>query len=392
VSTVTMMSGMLPMTDEQECGLLRSFLCGFPDKVARRMTLEEAATLGVIPRHRKIAFTVCTSQEPVFLENNATVHLEGDNEYVCFAEMLELTRVKKGKAVIGDDDYDDFEDEDEDEVFEVGRNGDEDYVDNEDEEAKAKRVQKREEEATREQALKDEEEPVVEKRIVLRGVSIVQTKWLAVDAFGVCRLFKPKAVQLPRYDGKSDRTTRIMQAHYGSRLWPLGSLAVGTEQARNAMSGAAAVGLSDCGAFATGLLEGRVFSELKMFATCLVGDPLDTSRGGNVAGVSGKRVVMDLVSCLERRSVCTRTLLVQEWRNDPGYLQTEYLQWIRKGIQRTRAETGFLKLVASKVRAAMLAEQRDAAREAAVIARSRTKLIGNANGEDGEGEEGEEDE
>ena len=215
---------LAPMTEEVENGLIRSFLCGFPDQVARRMTIRETGEAGVIPRRRKIAFTTAnsgTSEEPVFLGSFGSVLLEEEHEFVCYAEVVEVSRRDKKDPAHADSDGDDYDESDDDMVHMEKSNEAEGN-----DESVARRVKGGIQVAEDGVAIAASGGAAVSSRRILRGVSCVQRRWLQVDARSMCSVsvvppsscaLSIKNVSNRLYDSRTDRVVRIARACYGRR-------------------------------------------------------------------------------------------------------------------------------------------------------------------------------
>jgi hypothetical protein len=328
--------GLPPMTDVQETCLLRSLLSGFPDRVARRMTLEEAALSGVIPRRRKVAFTVSSFEEsPAFLDTCSSVHLEAENEFVCYADMLQVCEPTGGQCTQdrthhGDhDDYDDIEGP---------------CLSDPGEDLFARQTPSNLVSFSGPERRRAAQPDIPASRLVLRNVSVVQSRWLAVDAAGMCKHVIPEGGRSLRYESSMDSFSHVVEAKYGPRQWSLGHVSIGlehvdessdhTEEAMHAMY---------C-AFGTALLQGRVFAELRAFADKLCGNALD------VSGPAGGRRALELVGALARTAVRSRRALVKVWM-EPGrdkFLCNEYLAWVRER-HRTDAAVVWKDMVKSHV-------------------------------------------
>ncbi|CAN8076314.1 unnamed protein product [Agarophyton chilense] len=179
-----------PADERTESNVIRCFLKGFADRVARRMTRDEGAEAGIGPRRLRTAFMVRGGK--VALIEKAGYGAEA-GEFIVFAQLIERkVRVKGGvaaaAAAAAADDYDgesDGEDTDGEDADGEGADGD-----------------------GRER-----------KELVLRGVCTIDKQWLAEDAAQLCRV---GSAQRAWFDDKEGAAKQQASVSYGS--WTLGTL------------------------------------------------------------------------------------------------------------------------------------------------------------------------
>lgn len=261
-----------PMSEEIEVGLLRAFLCGFPDQVARRMTREEAAGMGVIPRRRKIAFTAHGCDEPVFLETVSTVALEEELELVAYAEILRTSR-RSDCPALGKDLGDNVVDacDAEGSGLENGNDADE-CVSTEANDGPTGTVS----------PLLEEQ---VQARLTMRCATVISPKWLPVDARSICTFAPSRSAPAPLWDSKACQISRVASARYGPRQWAIGSIALPVKTFRFLTSNPGPVGIAaalreEGVVFAIAIVNGNVLEELMQFASV-------SSKGGGRIAVFG---------------------------------------------------------------------------------------------------------
>lgn len=222
--------------------ILRSFLSGFPDHVARRMTRREAAALGVIPRRQRLAFTVASHEGPVFLESSSSVRLDTNVEFVCFSELVEV-HIPKKKAL--QEEIDDYSESDEDNGMKIVEDG----------EANGEEEKERATGACKE----------MESRVVMRGATVVEAGWIVEEATGMCHFGRASETVEAEYDARLETIVERVPASYGKHRWPLGMTAVPVNLLQRLQK------RSDhdherrrayCVAFSRALLTGKVRKEL----------------------------------------------------------------------------------------------------------------------------------
>lgn len=243
--------------------LLRAVVAGFGDRIARRMSRDEAAAAGVIPRLMRRAFvTPFMGAKPVFLEGGSPVRVIGGSDFVCFTELVEV-EVRKRRVVEEDEEHDDYEESE----YEDDQDGPMDEA--AEENARQKEKEKEKEKERKEMETRKAKQ--VTKRLVMRGASVVEAKWIMHEAGGMCHwsLIRDKD---PEYDSDMESVTERVAVSYGPSRWRLGWRRVTVEEA-----GKIAEGRRDlhCAAFAKGLVEGRVREGLRIdrnegkFEVCL---------------------------------------------------------------------------------------------------------------------------
>lgn len=200
------LSSLQPPTNAVERHIFRSFLSGFPDQVARRMSRREAAAMGVIPKRQKLAFTVPGRDEPVFLESSSSVRLDTDVEFVCYSDLVEIQRTKFKQAK--EEDVDDYE-ESEDEVATDGneRKSNIEGSDDMDESVPAGKT-------------------MSERRVIMRGATVVRPEWVIEEATSMCHFTPKSGLVEAEYDAKAETVVESIPASYGRHHWPLGKARV----------------------------------------------------------------------------------------------------------------------------------------------------------------------
>lgn len=223
--------------------IFRSLLSGFPDRVARRMTRHEAATRGVIPKRQKIAFSIASQEDPVFLEGSSSVHLDSMVEFVCFSDLVEVqTPIVSKENEEDKDDYEESEGEEED---------------NDDRKSGEKPT-------TADSVAQGYES---EKRIVMRGATVVESGWVAEEATSMCNFRKGKdGPEVAKYDKRLETVVESVAVSYGKHHWPLGTKGVPVSLLKQLYGeDVSAERKRDyCHVFARALVRGSIRSELKL--------------------------------------------------------------------------------------------------------------------------------
>lgn len=187
--------------------IVRAMLGGFPDKIARRLSREEAAALGVKSRWQSSAFAANEYSEVVFLPAGSTVRLSNEVSFVVFSQLMKIGGKKKIKK-----DADKKEDRD-------------DYDESEEEEVKKD----------------EEEEEVTEERTIMEGVSVVKAQWIANNATTMCWFEVEKKRTTGgitcHFDRDLDSVMLKMGVMYGRRKWKLGSMSVPLGKALRILQG-----------------------------------------------------------------------------------------------------------------------------------------------------------
>lgn len=341
-------SVLAPMSGEQEVGVVRSILSGFPDQVARRMTIEEAGVYGVAPRLRKLGFTVCSREGAVFLDSRSSVRLERDVEYVCYAELAEVGR-RGGGGGSGengesgrDGEHDDYD------LQECGEAGDSDDVGEGGAESKADAIDGADNEGvrrSREVAALASGRTATERaadggaagegRIVLRCASVVRPAWLALDAAPLCRAVVAMPVR-STYDTARDRVEVAVTCHYGVRRWDAGGRLVSVREAERLLVDERDV--DDVAGVSNGAHVARVReSAAQAFAEALAGGKVkgvgdDCAGGRRVEGGARLAAVERLTRCLARARGAgsdggwSRRAVTARWAADGGgaFLRDEF--------------------------------------------------------------------
>lgn len=233
-----------------EEGIMRSFLSGFPDQIARRMTRHEAAALGVIPRQQKVAFVVSNREEPVFLESSSSLQLTMDAEFVCFSDLVRAERKKKSER--GAEEKDDYEESDEDSEEEEEKEEDEDESDGRDREEIAEDTAKG---------------GATISKLLLRGATVVKRLWIIEEATSMCRFSLPSIATTsePTYSTTHQSVCEQVLCRYGNHQWSLGNIGLPIpmigqliKQTSKTDTRSAAQAM----VFAKAILEGRVSAQL----------------------------------------------------------------------------------------------------------------------------------
>ena len=220
-------SPLKPPDSITETHILRSLICGFPDQIARRMTREEAASLGIIPRRQKIAFVLQDREEPAFLESGTSVRLNSNTDFVCFTSLEEIRT--PAYRVSQKDEQDDYEESSGDEK--------EDSDDNR-------------EEIDDEKQPDENDQDDGDRRLVLRGATPVLPLWIFSEAQALCEIKRGAEPKELRYDSDQESATELVTVRYGKAKWGLGAMRVPCQDGRGAP------------ALAIALLSGQVRSYL----------------------------------------------------------------------------------------------------------------------------------
>lgn len=301
--------------------LLRAVVAGFGDRIARKVPQDEAASMGVIPKYMSRAFKVANRKDAVFLNGNSAVRVMGDTEFVVFTELEEVAVLPKDISSKADelregrDDYIDSEEDDQEDVHVDGVCRSKDAVSMEKQNSGNKR-------------LDAEEMNEVERRVVMRGVSVINRAWISEEAGAMCTL-NVKKDEEPRYDVRVGVVMDAVRARYGPEGWAVGWRWVDVEQ----LAGKLVNGVDEerrskwCSAFATALLQGAVCENVLFRPTegrvdvChrVVTDVLSELEIFSVEGVRRvghvfvDRVVSTISACC---SIKTRERVEMHWRTN----------------------------------------------------------------------------
>lgn len=243
----------VPPKDDVVDELLRAIVAGFGDRIARKLSRDEAASMGVIPRLMSRAFKVCGKKEAVFLPGLCSIRITGDTEFVVFAG-LEEVKIRPKKSSNKTDERGETKDdytESEEEINEIG-------VENNEDREKQGNTKKKDAEKD------DKAEEQMERRVVMRGVSIVKREWVGEEAVGMCH-FSIKRDEEPKYDSRIGAVLDAVRVHYGLERWTTGWrwMDVDSTNTMNMM-----VNIDDerrkkwCEAFARALVSGSVHKQL----------------------------------------------------------------------------------------------------------------------------------
>ncbi len=206
--------------------VLRAMICGFPDKIARRLSRDESSALGVARRWQNCAFAVSGCREAVFLSSRSAVRLGNEVEYVVFGQLVRTSDSRKrGQRAVdacendGEDEYkeDDAKwDADDSNKDECGEKEDDKVIADVDEPGCGGRNPK-------------------ESRIMMENVSVVNATWIANNATSMCEMDVSRDSMRTAnkygvrcvYDSKRDMVQVSMKAKYGGSKWNLGTVMVG---------------------------------------------------------------------------------------------------------------------------------------------------------------------
>lgn len=295
-----------PMSDAQDVGLIRSLLCGFPDYVARRLSREDARLHGCSKNLEARAFATSTESVLVYVKSESSLEIGDDVEYVCFTELAEVTTPHgidttrdvledvshEGDTCTDDDDCDE-EDDSADCVNENPRSDDVfEYND-----------------GTQPKRFNVSSDCFAKKRrkLVISGVSILQSKWIADDCTAMCKFKTQESRHRARYDSRRDCVLRLERVFYGNKSWPIGTVWLPFQVDSPEHLRAA------CTAFGLSLLCGEVLEGL----CCGLPKPALENRLGV------------LVATLYARRVHSRAQLIAEWLSEAGrpcFGRDEYLK------------------------------------------------------------------
>lgn len=228
--------------------LLCAVVAGFGDRIARRLSRDEAAAAGVIPKLMNRAFAVVGLQVPVFLEGGSSVRLTRDVTYICFSELVEV-KVRPRKR--GGDEQDDYlESDDDEEIVMDGRNQEGEHI------RKEHEIKNRSEKAVK----YDEHVQDAPKRIVMRRASTVDSRWIIEEAQGMCEWSLIRESE-PEYNEEKECVAEQVTVRYKGSGWNLGRKWVTVDEAGAMVEGRTTAHYA---AFAKALISGRVDKDLYM--------------------------------------------------------------------------------------------------------------------------------
>ncbi len=317
-----------------ETCIIRAMLCGFPDKIARRLSRDEAAAVGVPSRWCGSAFGVGGCSEPVFLQSGSSVRLHSDLQYVIFGQLVRTGHERKARG--GGSTAKGINEGTKEEV-----NHEADRVESEDEyeewsmdnmEATVEAVYGGSEAVVGAQGMKREEDV---GRIVMENVSAISSTWVAQNAATMCEYSAHKAflqrergaagaavTGLCTYDPKRDAVLVTLTSSYGSQQWKMGSTRVRYRLAMRLLAvheeerTLEAVRSAGSIAFANALVNGDVNCVAGLGATI-------TARGDRGTGSS---VARQVAAALRTRDVMSvRELQAHAGEADESFL-SEFLK------------------------------------------------------------------
>eukprot|EP00178_Gracilaria_changii_P015190 TRINITY_DN4256_c0_g1_i1.p1 TRINITY_DN4256_c0_g1~~TRINITY_DN4256_c0_g1_i1.p1 ORF type:complete len:917 (-),score=160.82 TRINITY_DN4256_c0_g1_i1:2291-4969(-) len=256
-----------PADERTETSVIRCFVKGFADRVARRMTRDEGAEAGIGPRRLRAAFMI-RGGRTALIENARCIADAG--EFIAFAQLIERqVKVKKhvsehgGTWATTHDDYDEVEGES----------------------ACDERQQTRE----RQHGAKE---------LVLRSVCTIDKQWLAEDAAQLCETGHVSRAWFDDKDGGIRWQANVSYAN-----WPLGCVTVRAAAARVAVR--ATVAMLD--AMADALLRelcgeqlARVPSAVRDAARCAMRDALRGQQRVLAFGELSEAALRDARACVAR--------------------------------------------------------------------------------------------
>lgn len=216
-----------PPDDAAVRAVAQAVVAAFGDRVARKVSREKAATLGVIPRLAGRAFEVQGRGGAVLVAGESVVRVRA-GDLVCFTELEEVV-VRRKRDVAEDDVHDE-------------------YVDSEEEEREEEEMAKKENGKVTDG----------ERRVVMRGVSAVRAEWVAGQATGLCRR-RGVADAGVVYDTDMQGVVREAIVSYGEQRWPLGRMAVAVAEL-----GEDGGSNDTARAFARALIDGAVCKSIEL--------------------------------------------------------------------------------------------------------------------------------
>lgn len=209
--------------------LLRSVVAGFGDQIAKRMSRNEAAAVGVMPKLMSRAFVTAVTNTPVFIEGGSSVRIERDTKFVCFTSLVEV-EVKQNNSSDQDDQHDDYDDNNSDnEAHTIGDDTGDNKEDGDSEkQAKTDALVGTENSIQVKKRIKKRKIANVTggasntvKRIVMRGLSIVDPRWIIEHSQGMCDM-KIDEDSKTEYHSSMESITENVCVTYKGRGWYLG--------------------------------------------------------------------------------------------------------------------------------------------------------------------------
>lgn len=151
------------------------------------------------------------------------------------------------------------------------------------------------------------------KRPYMAGVTAIDPQWLTLSGSPLCRLSAPLEDPPPFYKKDIDQVMCWYQGIYGPHQW---SLPLCLRPHPDPRSRAAVL--------AAALLEGQLFKTVEALRPHLLSPPSSLLR----AELLGLPRVGEVISCLAARKVDSRKKLLDMWKVQPTYLQSELAMWL----------------------------------------------------------------
>ncbi|GBG66664.1 hypothetical protein CBR_g66799 [Chara braunii] len=167
---------------------------------------------------------------------------------------------------------------------------------------------------------------MVTSRPYMRGVTAVNSRWLATEAPAMCTFPKPLDDPPPWYAAEEDKVKCWVVPTFGPHLWELPPHGIEMKAGRERVS-----------VFAKALLEGKVFPSMKELTNCLVADPAlilkkegaGHVRVGELLSAMGCRILAKGAAAAIHR-VDSRSKLLPRLSSDPSFLRNELVMWVRE--------------------------------------------------------------
>ncbi|GFR68244.1 pre-mRNA-splicing factor ATP-dependent RNA helicase prp16 [Elysia marginata] len=152
-------------------------------------------------------------------------------------------------------------------------------------------------------------------RLYMRGLCCVEAHWFPELAPSYCILSKPLEEPSPTFDQASGKVMCHQSGSFGRCNWEIPAVELEYPDS------------VDCFRwFARFLLEGEVFPQLQQFKSSLVLTPATMVKSW--AKLQPK--TESLLKALLGRGTNTRLSLAAAWKDEPTFLQREYLEWVQE--------------------------------------------------------------
>ncbi|KAK3750958.1 hypothetical protein RRG08_009215 [Elysia crispata] len=151
-------------------------------------------------------------------------------------------------------------------------------------------------------------------RLYMRGLCCVEAHWFPELAPSYCILSKPLEDPAPSFNQASGKVLCHQSGSFGRCNWEIPAVELEYPDS------------VDCFRwFARFLLEGEVFPNLEQFKSSLVLAPSTMVKSW--AKLQPKTETF--LKALLAKGINTRALLAASWKQEPSFLQREYLEWVR---------------------------------------------------------------